>query len=568
MAFRVCTTSVCIGVLLTAAAWGQQYTITTIAGNGTQGFSGDGGAAAGSQLNYPSSVAVDHSGNIYIADPANNRVRMVSNGVISTVAGNGTAGYKGDNGSATNAQLSAPAGVALDSSGNLYIADAGNNVVRKISGGTITTFAGNNSAGYSGDSGSATNAQLSAPVGVAVDSAGNVYIADAGNNVIREVSGGNIATVAVGFTHPNAVAVDGSGNLYVADTSARRIIEVSGGTYTTLAGNGNAGFAGDDGPGPRASVYDPAGIAVDANGNVYIADTLNSRVRKLAPSGIITTIAGNGGLYYSGDMGPALKASLYFPRGIATDSAGNLYIADTFNGAVRMLQGTYPVVSANGVVNAASFAAQISPGALATVFGTGFAASSLSAKAPLPVSLAGVSVNVNGRPAPLLYVTSTQGNFQVPWETAPGQATVTVSVNGGQSNAVTVPVAVAGPGLFSTGSGHAVVQNSDFTLNSSDNPAKAGSTIIAYLSGSGPVDPPVSDGVAAPVNPVAKATSAASATIGSASAEISFLGLAPGFVGLVQANITVPSGLESGDFPLTITIQGESSNPATVSIAR
>jgi uncharacterized protein (TIGR03437 family) len=402
-----------------------------------------------------------------------------------------------------------------------------------------------------------------------VDSSGNVYIADAGNNVIRQVSGGTIITAAVGFTHPDGVAVDSSGNLYVADTVGRRIVKFSGGAYTTVAGNGNIGFGGDDGPGTRAALNDPMGIAVDSSGNVYIADTFNGRVRILTSSGIITTIAGTGSLYFSGDNGPAIQAALYFPHAVAVDSAGNIYIADTFNAVVRELQGgAFPVVSTNGVVNAASFAGQISPGALATVFGSNFAITKAGAKAPLPASLAGVSVSVNGQSAPLLYVTPNQVNFQVPWETALGSATVTVGVNGGSSNSVTVPVLGAAPGLFSLSSGHAVVQNSDFTLNDPSNPAKVGSTIVAYLSGSGPVSPAVADGATAPANTLVSATSQSSATIGSSTAQVAFAGLAPGFVGLVQVNIVVPSGLQPGDYPLAITIGSETSNSATISVSQ
>ena len=572
MAIRLWARSVFIGIVFAASALSQQYTITTIAGSpNNPGFAGDSGSAVGSQLNFPFGLAVDKTGTLYIADGLNNRVRKVSGGVITTVAGNGTAGFTGDNASATSAELNNPTGVAVDSSGNLYIADSGNNVVRKVANGTITTFAGNNSAGagYSGDGAAATGAQLNNPVGVAVDASGNVYIADAGNNVVRQVGGGNIITPAVGFTHPDGVAIDSSGNLYVADTVARRIVKFSGGAYTTVAGNGKPAFGGDDGPGAQASLNAPMGLAVDASGNVYIADTLNGRIRKLTPSGTITTIAGTGALYYSGDGGPAAQAAMYFPRGVAVDPSGNIYIADTANSVVRQLQGgALPVVSANGVVNAASFASQISPGALATVFGSNFALRNASANAPLPLGLAGISVSVNGQSAPLLYVTPTQVNFQVPWETALGSATVTVNVNGGASNSITVPVLGAAPGLFSTSSGHAVVQNSDFTLNDPSNPAKVGSTIVAYLSGSGPVSPAVADGAATPLGALASATSQSSVTIGSSTAQVAFAGLAPGFVGLVQVNIVVPSDLQTGDYPLAITIGNETSNPATVSVTQ
>jgi uncharacterized protein (TIGR03437 family) len=560
-----------IGVLFAASALSQQYTINTIAGTaGTSGFAGDSGSALGSQLNFPTGIAVDKSGNIYIADGLNNRVRKVSGGVITTIAGNGTAGYTGDKGPATSAELNDPTAVALDPSGNLYIADSANNVVRMVTpSGTITTFAGDNTVGYSGDMALATGAQLSNPVGVIADTVGNVYIADSGNDVIRQVYGGNIVTYAEGFIQPEAVAVDSSGNLYVADTQGRRIVQyTNAGVYTTIAGSGNSGFSGDNGPAPNAALYDPMGLAVDAAGNVYIADTFNCRIRKVTPSGIITTIAGNGSLYFSGDGGPAIQASMHFPHGVAVDPSGNVYITDTVNAVVRELQGTPPVVSTNGVVNAASFATRISPGALATVFGSNFAVSNAGAQTPLPMSLESVSVSVNGQLAPLLYVTPTQVNFQVPWETALGSATVTVAVNGGASNAVAVNVLGAAPGLFSSSNGQAIVQNSDYTLNEPSNPAKVGSTIIAYLSGSGTVSPPVADGAPAPDDTLVYLNSGTSATIGSSTAQVAFAGLAPGFVGLVQMNIVVPSGLATGSYPLAVTIGSDTSNSATVSVTQ
>jgi len=221
------------------------------------------------------------------------------------------------------------------------------------------------------------------------------------------------------------------------------------------------------------------------------------------------------------------------------------------------------------VVNAASFAARISPGAIATVFGSNFAlTNAAAAQIPLPSSLESVSVSVNGQLAPILYVNPSQVNFQVPWETALGPATVTVAVNGGASNAIGVNVLGAAPGLFSQSSGHAVVQNSDYTLNAPGNPAKAGSTIIAYLSGSGPVNPTVADGALTPLDTLVSATSPSSATIGSSTALVAFAGLAPGFVGLVQVNVVVPSNLPTGEYPLSITIGSETSNAATISVTQ
>ena len=562
-------------VLWCGSASAQQFTITTVVGNGSGGFSGDNGAASAAQLLSPNAIALDSSGKLYIVDTGNQRVRVVSGGTISTLAGTGTAGFAGDGKAASSAQINGPGGVAADSSGNVYIADSGNHVVRKItSGGTISTFAGSGgNAGYSGDTAAATSALLFNPIGLVVDKSGNLYIADSGNNVIRQVVGANINTVVGGtatvlqLNHPTGLALDSSGALYIADTGNRRIVRFANGVASSFAGNGFTKFSGDNGPATLAGINDPTGVCVDAAGNVYITDTFNGRIRRVTPDGIITTVAGNGFASYTGDGGPAISASLSFPRAVLADSSGNVYVADTNNNVIRLLTAQTPTIFAGGVVNAGTFNAQISACALATVFGSNFASTGVSASLPLPTTLGGVSVTVNGRSAPLLFANSGQVNFQVPWETATGQAKVVVT-NGLTSNTATVSVGTAAPGLFLLAGGHAIVQNQDFSLNGPNNPAKTGSTIVVYLTGSGPVNPPVATGALSPLSPVASVTSQTSATIGPSSASVAFAGLTPGFVGLLQMNIVVPASLSSGDFPLIVTINGEASNSGTVSVSK
>jgi len=347
--------------------------ITTVAGNGTNGYSGDGGPATNAELNYPAGVAVDAAGNLFIGDQLNMRIRRVgTNGIITTVAGNGAAGYSGDSGPAASAELGYPSGVAVDAAGNLFIADSANIVIREVgTNGIITTVAGEGIQGYSGDGGPATSAELYYPNGVAVDASGNLFIADQDGNVIREVGTDGIITTVAGngfgagmsrgvggysgdggaatkaeLDWPACVAVDASGNLFIADAGNNVIREVgTNGIITTVAGNGFGagivggvgGYSGDGGAATKAELYWPNGVAVDAFGNLFIADASNNGIRKVGTDGIITTVAGNGTRGYTGDGGPATNAELSYPTGVAVDASGNLFIADSSNNRIRKL---------------------------------------------------------------------------------------------------------------------------------------------------------------------------------------------------------------------------------------
>jgi len=332
-----------------------------VAGSGKSGYSGDGGPATQALLNSPSGVAVDAAGNLYIADSRNNRIRKVTPaGIISTVAGNNQQGYSGDGGPGTQASLNYPTGVAVDAAGNLYIADRDNHRIRKVTpAGIISTAAGNGHGDYSGDGVPATQASLYHPWGVAVDTAGNLYIADRDNHRIRKVTPVGIISTVTGnvksgysgdggpatqasLYHPWGVAVDTAGNLYIADTGNDRVRKVTpAGIISTVAGDGSWRYSGDGGLATQASLYGPVGVAVDAAGNLYIADRDNHRIRKVTPAGIISTVAGSGEGGYSGDGGPATRASLKGPSGVAVDAAGNLYISDSDNNIIRkVLFGT------------------------------------------------------------------------------------------------------------------------------------------------------------------------------------------------------------------------------------
>ncbi|MBC7554446.1 MAG: Ig-like domain-containing protein [Taibaiella sp.] len=357
-------------LLLIGAYEANCQIITTIAGTGSGTYSGDGGPASAAALYYPRNVGTDRNGNVYISDTRNFRVRRInSTGTIATIAGNGTIGFSGDGGPATAAKTYYIHGVAADRSGNVFLTDRDVNRIRRVNtADTITTFAGSGggSGGYWGDGGAAAGAGLQNPDGVAVDTAGNVYIADEYNNRIRKVTpSGIITTIAgnatVGYSGdggpataarlggPRAVAVDDYGNVYIADAGFSRIRKVdTSGIITTIAGTGSAGFSGDGGPATAAQVGYILGLAISRSGDLYLADNSSSRIRKISPSGIITTFAGTGGLGFSGDGGPATAAQLNYPSGVAVDTNENVYIADQYNHRIRKVSCTTPTVTITG----------------------------------------------------------------------------------------------------------------------------------------------------------------------------------------------------------------------------
>ncbi len=343
--------------------------ITTFAGNHSldTGYSGDGGQATAAQLNDPAGLAVDGMGNVYLADANNYVIRKVNtSGIISTFAGNHSlsGGYSGDNGAATAAQINSAYYIAADAAGNVYIADNGNSVIRKVNtSGIITTIAGNYAMpGHcNGDGGLATAASLGDPYGITVDGGGNIYFADLFCSVIRKISPSGIITTIAGnyslgmgysgdggqatdarLNRPYGVAVDGSGNIFIADNDNNVVRKVNtSGIISTVAGNHtlDTGYSGDGGSAIAAQLHFPVSVAVDIDGSLYISDQGNGVIRKVDPSGIISTIAGNHslGMGYSGDDGSATAAQLSYTWGVAKDGSGNIYIADVINRVIRKI---------------------------------------------------------------------------------------------------------------------------------------------------------------------------------------------------------------------------------------
>ena len=564
------------------------YIITTFAGDNTAGYTADAVAANTSELNNPFGIALDPKGNLYIADQDNFRVRQVTGGTISTVAGDGTSGYTGDAAAATSAELGRVSGLAMDSSGNLYIADPDNYVIRKVSGGTITTFAGNNSlgAGGTGDHGLATSAELSSPTGLAVDAAGNLYIADTANSRIRMVAASNnyITSISTGnyiLRSPKGVVVDAAGDVYIADTDNCRILKVtpSGSititTTVTGSDSGACGYSGDGGPAASALLNHPSGLALDAAGNLYIADTFNQRIRRVsAATGTITTLAGNKFSGYTGDGGSSASAELSFPLSVLVDPHGNIYVSDTQNQVIRLMTAAPPAIS--GVITSSGFGGftSIAPGAFIEIYGSNLAADSLNWSNAFngvnaPTSLAGTTVTIGGQPAFIAYDSPGQVNALVPSNVGTGQQQITVTTAIGTSNSYTVNVNPTAAGLLAPaylnigGAQYVGALFPDYQTfvappgaisGYASRRAKPGDVIVIYGIGFGPVTPNIPAGQIVPGNTAL--TLPFQIFFGSAQATLQYAGLAPSLVGVYQFNVVVPNIPPSDAVPVTFTLGG------------
>jgi uncharacterized protein (TIGR03437 family) len=532
--------------------------ITTVAGNGSSAFTGDNGPATKAELNYPEGVALDPSGSLYISDVGSGRIRKVSNGVITAFAGGGDA--LGDNGPSTSAQLNGAYGIAADSSGSLYIADSGNSLIRKVTNGVITTIAGNGSFKFSGDNGPATGASLNQPQSVAVDSTGAVYIADLVNNRVRKVANGTITTVAgtgvanssgdngpavnAQLNQPQSVVVDRAGTLYIGERD--RVRKVSNGVITTVAGGGSN------------NSVDPAGLAVDSAGNLFIA---NFNLILKVTNGVVMTIAGTGGVAYDGDNGPATKASFYGSTGVALDPQGNVYFNDTGSRRIRLLTPIIPTINSGGIVPVYSTSPIIQSRSWISVYGNNLASGMSTWNGDFPTSLGGTSVTIDNKSAYLWFVSPTQINLQVPDDTTVGMVSVVVTTASGTATS-TVTLAPQAPsfsllsdgkhvaaeiptpnggGAYGGGTYDLVGPSGTFSFNT--RPVKPGETLVLYGVGFGTTNPLVQagkifSGSAPTINPVI-------VTIGGVKAAVSYAGLIE--AGLYQINVTVPS-VASGEY--------------------
>ena len=591
------------GLFLASLCWSQGYTINTVAGGGSSDFSCNGESPMQAALGQTAGVAIDAAGDIYIADTSNSAICKVSGGVITTVAGGNAQGYSGDGGPATSAELSEPSGVAVDTKGNVYIADTYNSVIRKVnSAGIITTIAGNGTGGYSGDGGPATKAELDEPFGVTVDASGNVFIADTVNHVIRKVTtdgtittfagngtifynkGDGVPATSTGISNATGVAVDAAGNLYIATNQGFLVLKVTpGGIISTVAGNGSSPDSGDGGPATQASVNGPQNVAVDSSGNVYITEAYSAVVREVQADGTINTIAGNGTTGFSGDGGPATSAEISTEDGIAV-SGSKIYIADLLNERIRVLTGgkttsAPPSVSNGGIASLSEFGdfSATAPGSWVEIYGTNLATDSRSWGSSdfngenAPTSLDGTSVSIGGQAAFVYYISPTQVDAQVPSNVATGSQPLIVKTPSGSSAPVNVTINATEPGLlapssFDIGGKQYVValfsDNITYVLPAAaiagipSRPAQAGETITMYGVGFGPVMPNIPAGQIVQTSNTLPSSAALQVSFAGKPATLTYSGLAPTLVGLYQFDVVVPSVPASDTVPVTFSLGG------------
>ncbi len=544
-----------------------------IAGTGSFTYGGDGGPATEARLRSPGGVIADKTGTIYLSDTANHRVRRIDpDGRIQTIAGTGEAGYGGDGALAIAARLRSPMGLALDAAGNLYIADSGNHAIRRVNkAGGIETWAGTGTAGSGGDNGSAKRAELSRPQGLTFDAEGNLTIADTGNHRIAKVSPSGWFTVVAGrgtagnvgdgalaktaaLSSPTDVDYDPQGELYITDTGNKRIRRVNAQGIIN-------GF-------PSEGLVEPVALAWTPNG-FYLADAARQRIYLLTANGARAEIAGTGDAGFSGDEGPAARAQFNRPMDLALLANGDLIIADQDNHRLRLLTKggsvNLPVITPGqpGVTAAVSAAslrvAPAVPGGLMTIFGSGLGPEvGIVGQTDLlgrwGTSVDGVEVRFDGLPAPLFYVQDGQINLQVPrLVTGRARVEIKVSIHGSVRASRTVEVAETAPSLFLSSPTQVAALNQDGSVNLPANPASRGAIVTVFATGTGLWEVDLADGAPALV-PLPRPKLPVTVYIGGQPAELLYAGAAPGQVGLMQLNVRIPTRTQPGQAAIVVQV--------------
>jgi uncharacterized protein (TIGR03437 family) len=563
--------------------------ISTIAGTSQNG---DGGLAPGAVLNNPMAANVDTAGDLFIGGGGLIRKVNVATGIISTFAGGGGSTQNGT--TALSAKLD-PLSLIFDNSGNLIVGEAG--LIQRIdTAGTVTIVAGTGAAGYSGDGGPATAAQVGYVAAMAIDPSGNLVFADSGNQRVRRIDtatglittvAGNGNTAFTGVGQPATatgigvvagVAVDGSGNIYVGGLQSYYLLKISpAGAVSVAGGIGGCGYIGDGGPATLAGMCQPSSLAVDTAGNIYVGDNTCYCVRRIAAdTGIVQTVVGNGNAGYTGDGGPAAQAELRSVAALALFDS-SLYVVDASGGVVRLVNPDLPPAlpgtpSFSSLVNSGSFqSGPVAPGELVTFYGHYLGPATPSGwelgHGMLINPNANIQVSFDGVEAPVVYSSAGQVNIVTPYSVANGFSTLTVTTPGGSVSSTTIGAVAAAPGVFP-----GAIINYDGSVNSPSHPVPAGEYVTMYVTGLGQTTPAGVDGTLTPLTNFPKQVYTTTMTISRnplfgtpVPMQVLYAGPAPGLAeGVGQIDVTVPAGTASGTNIMEIETGPGASAPVTI----
>ncbi len=558
---------------LTVRAYGSvgpQYVISTAAGQGDGGETRTSGDALDLAIGAPRALRIGPEGKLWIS--SGNRLWRRDGTMLTAIAGNGTKGSTGDGLTPLSAEISDPDGIAFDSQMVPHLAEYDSARIRRVTSGAIRTQVEFSAFQF-----------VTGSHSIVIDPFGNLLMANPKGILIFNGAKLQVRT-AFAFVDPWGMVLDANGNLFVTDRGAHRIYKItSTGTVTTVAGTGTRpGFDGDGGPASAARLNSPSGIAMGPDGSLYFADTGNQRIRKIAPGGTITTIAGTGLSGFEGDGYTTEYASLQDPDAVAVDADGLVYVADAGNNRVRALvltaesnlpappPGTQPSNKPQvaSVDRGGSIGGPLSPGAVFSLYGSLLAGGRQTSSAvPWPASIDDVSVTINGRTAPIFFIDPSQINGQIPFETELGTATVVVTYNGMSSAAFQFQVVAASPGVLVFDTDRAVMQNPDYSVNTAANPILPGEIGTVYLSGIGIPTVAIPTGAASPgpPDPLAEVNYPYTITVGGVQAEVNYLGYTPTYPTLVQANVVIPN-LAPGDHLIVVTVNGVSSTPLKITV--